>query len=115
MFKGFIDGREFERCVLSGRRFADGIEAAVDGVRSGFAAGAASVWCRERSEASFRAAMAVTGGRTLALAMMQAGMEAAVPLRKFTRMTCADRCANMSAFRMRRSSFLSWARTASRS
>jgi hypothetical protein len=68
------------------------------------------------SAATVRAAVGVTGGLALALAMMQAGREAAAgPFREWRRTTCAARCANMSAFRIARSSILSWARTASRS
>jgi hypothetical protein len=68
------------------------------------------------SAATVRAAVGVTGGLALALAMMQAGREAAPrAVRECRRTTCAARCANMSAFGIARSSFLSWARTAARS
>jgi hypothetical protein len=60
------------------------------------------------SEATVRAAVGVTGGLALALVMMQAGSTAAPgAFRECRRTTCAARCANMSAFRMDRSSFLS--------
>jgi hypothetical protein len=75
--RGVFDGREVERCVLPSCRAstdADGIGAVVDGLD-----GAGVVrWCRERSEATIRAAVGVTGGLALALAMMQAGMEVSV-------------------------------------
>jgi hypothetical protein len=73
--RGVLDGREVERCVFPSPRVgagADGIGTVVDGLD------AASFWCWERSEATVLAAVGVTGGLALALAIMQAGMEVSV-------------------------------------
>ena len=129
MFKGFIesfsrcfvrfcldvpDGREVERCVLPGC-LTDETGAAVDGLCKGFVDGVASVRRGWSSDATVRVAAGLRRGRAAALAMMHAGREAAEAFRECRRTTCAARCANMSAFRIARSSFRSWARTASRS
>jgi hypothetical protein len=107
MFKGFIAGREAERCVLPDFRVGtDAIDGFLDGLD-------AAGWS---SEAKVRVAAGVRRGGALARARMQAGREAGpVALRECTRTTCAARSASMSRFRMDLSSLRSWARTASRS
>ena len=118
---GIFERWEIERCGVNCRSFAalrmtlcgrgsDGIGAAVDGCI------ACRLRCTERKDATVRAAVRVTGGLALALAMMHAGMETAPgAFRECTRITCAARSENMSTFRTQRSSLRNWARTAARS
>jgi hypothetical protein len=102
-----IEGAGFTGCECDrGIRRRDGIGAVVDGCI------AFRLRCRERKEAAVRAAAAVTD----CLPLLDAGVEIA-PVAAFEcrRITCATRRANISTFRIHRSSFRSWARTAARS